>query len=127
MMGVASKLEPTLPVKHRDSRAAGPPSQMMINRTVADARSDWTTPFIEYLAWGNLLDDLIEAWRLARCCKSYIIIVNILYKCSTSRILQRCISQEEGQRLLREAHTGICGHHVAPRTLIRKVFWQGFY
>jgi hypothetical protein len=27
---------------------------------------------------------------------------------------------------LSEAHAGICGHHVAPRALISKVFRQGF-
>jgi hypothetical protein len=30
-------------------------------------------------------------------------------------------------RLLEDIHGGICGHHAAPRTLVRSAFWQGFY
>jgi hypothetical protein len=36
-----------------------------------------------------------------------------LYHRSPSGILQRCISVTEGQELLREIHSGACGHHVA--------------
>jgi hypothetical protein len=69
----------------------------------------------------------MEAQHLARRYKSYMIIGNILYERSTSGIVQRCISQEEGQRLLLEAHVGIYGHHMVPRMLVGKVFQQGFY
>jgi hypothetical protein len=34
---------------------------------------------------------------------------------------------EQGQRLLRDIHGGICGHHAAPRTLVENAFRQGFY
>jgi transposase InsO family protein len=50
-----------------------------------------------------------------------------LYHRSPSGILQRCISIAEGQELLREIHTGACGHHAAPRALVGNAFRQGFY
>jgi transposase InsO family protein len=46
---------------------------------------------------------------------------------SPSGILQRCISVAEGQELLHEIHSGACGHHAAPRALVRNAFRQGFY
>ena len=33
----------------------------------------------------------------------------------------------DGIEILREIHLGDCGHHAAPRSLIAKAFWQGFY
>jgi transposase InsO family protein len=50
-----------------------------------------------------------------------------LYHRSPSGILQRCISVAEGQELLREIHSGACGHHAAPRALVGNAFRQGFY
>jgi hypothetical protein len=44
-----------------------------------------------------------------------------------SGILQRCISVAQGQELLREIHSGACGHHATPRTLVGNTFRQGFY
>ena len=49
------------------------------------------------------------------------------YHRSPSGILQRCISVAEGQELLREIHSGACGHHAAPRALVGNAFRQGFY
>jgi hypothetical protein len=42
-------------------------------------------------------------------------------------ILQRCVPIPEGRELLWDIHTGICGHHAAPRTLVGNAFRQGFY
>jgi hypothetical protein len=95
---------------------------MVIDQAARNVCLDWTAPFIESLAWGNLPDDLMKEQRLARHYKSFMIIGNILYKRSTLGILQRCIQQNEGQWLLREVHAGIYGHHAVPRTLVRKVF-----
>jgi hypothetical protein len=33
----------------------------------------------------------------------------------------------QGRELLRDIHAGVCGHHVAPRTLVGNAFHQGFY
>jgi hypothetical protein len=39
----------------------------------------------------------------------------------------KCIPIAQGKELLLEIHTGICGHHAAPRSLVGKAFRQGFY
>jgi hypothetical protein len=66
--------------------------------------------------------DKTEAQRLARCAKSFFIIEGELYKKSHTKVLQRSIPIEQGQRLLRDIHDGIRGHHAAPRTLVKNVF-----
>ena len=50
-----------------------------------------------------------------------------IHQKSMSGILQRCIATEDGIKLLQDIHTGACGHHVAPNTLVGKAFRQGFY
>jgi hypothetical protein len=50
-----------------------------------------------------------------------------LYRRSPTGILQRCITVEEGRNLLKDLHSGACGHHAAPRTLVGNAFRQGFY
>ena len=39
----------------------------------------------------------------------------------------KCVPTDQGKQLLLEIHVGICGHHVAPRSLVGKDFHQGFY
>jgi transposase InsO family protein len=87
------------------------------------------TPYLQYLHRGELPLDRAEARRLARRAKSFVLLGDEkeLYHHSPSGILQRCISIAEGQELLQEIHSGACGHHAAPRTLVGNAFRQGFY
>jgi hypothetical protein len=66
---------------------------------------------------------------VARRAKSFVLLGDEkeLYHRSPSGILQQCISIAEGQELLREIHSGACGHHAAPRALVGNAFQQGFY
>jgi hypothetical protein len=90
---------------------------------------NWQTPYLQYLLRGELLLDKAEARRLARHAKSFVLLGDEkeLYYRSPSGILQRCISVAQGQELLQEIHSGACGHHAAPRTLVGNAFRQGFY
>jgi hypothetical protein len=89
----------------------------------------WQTPYLQYLHRGELPLDQAEARRLARRAKSFVLLGDgkELYHRSPSGILQRCIYIAEGQQLLQEIHSGACGHHAAPRTLVGNAFRQGFY
>ena len=66
--------------------------------------------------------DKMEAQRLARRAKSFVLIEGELYRRSHIRILQRCIPIEQGKQLLSDIHSGVCEHHATPRTLVRNVF-----
>jgi hypothetical protein len=90
---------------------------------------NWQTPYLQYLHRGELPLGREEARRLARRAKSFVLLGDgkELYHRSPSGILQQCISTTEGQELLREIHSGACGHHAAPRALVENAFRQGFY
>jgi len=45
-----------------------------------------------------------------------------LYRRSPTGILQRCITIEEGGKLLEDLHSGAYGHHAAPKTLVGNAF-----
>ena len=89
---------------------------------------DWRTPFLDCLIRCELPDDRSEARRIARRAKSYVMYGknNELYRRSPSGVLQRCITIEEGRKLLEDLHSGACGHHAAPQTLVGNAFRQAF-
>ena len=66
--------------------------------------------------------DKMEAQRLARYAKSFIIIEGELYKQSHTKILQCCIPIKHGRLLLKDIHGGVYGHHATPRTLVGNTF-----
>jgi hypothetical protein len=41
--------------------------------------------------------------------------------------LQRCITPQEGQDILKDIHAGVCGHHASSRAIEAKAFHAGFY
>ena len=52
---------------------------------------------------------------------------NLMRKSAKEGILQKCITQENGVKLLLKIHSGSCGNHAASRTLVGKAFQSGFY
>jgi ribonuclease HI len=90
-------------------------------------RADWRDKYIAWMARGELPSDRATARRIARMAKSFALVDGELYKRAASGILQRCVPIPEGRELLRDIHTGICGHHAAPHTLVGNAFLQGFY
>jgi hypothetical protein len=50
-----------------------------------------------------------------------------MQKNAKEELLQKCITQEEGEKLLLEIYASSCGNHAAYRNLIGKAFQAGFY
>ena len=48
-------------------------------------------------------------------------------KNAKEELLQKCVSVEEGKKILKEIHASTCGNHTTSRTLVSKAFWAGFY
>ena len=88
---------------------------------------DWRVQYLDWMVRGILPSKRAQAQCLARWAKSFVLINNELYKRSPSGVLQRCIPIPKGKELIRDIHAGVCGHHAAPRTLVRNAFRQGFY
>jgi hypothetical protein len=59
--------------------------------------------------------------------RPYVIIEGELYKQGVCFPLLKCLFRIEGQELMKEIHAGLCGAHIGSRTLLGKVFIQGFY
>ena len=59
--------------------------------------------------------------------RPYVIIEGELYKQGVCSPLLKCLSRTEGQEVMKEIHTGLCGAHIGSRPLLGKVFRQGFY
>ena len=47
---------------------------------------------------------------------------NLMRKSAKEGILQKCIAQEDGVKLLLEIHSDSYGNHAASRTLVGKAF-----
>jgi hypothetical protein len=88
---------------------------------------DWRAPIMTYLRHYYEPDNKNEQIRMQQRAKDYQIIGNELYRTSVSGPLLCRISKTEGQEILQEVHTGICGGHIGAHTLVAKVLRQGFY
>ena len=77
----------------------------------------WTEPFLAYLLRQELLEDQNEARCIVRRSKAYKVYEGELYKKSTTGVLQRCISEEEGRNLLAEIHAGLADTTPQPGPL----------
>ena len=90
--------------------------------------ADWREQFIKYLSSAEVPADKIETERLTRRSKHYMLVDdNLMRKSAKEGILQKCITQEYGVKLLLEIHSGSCGNHVASRNLVGKAFRASFY
>jgi ribonuclease HI len=93
----------------------------------APNEGDWCDKYIAWMDRGELPSDRSEDKCIARMAKTFALIDSELYKHAASGVLQRCVPIPQGRELLRDIHAGVCGHHVAPRTLVGNAFRQGFY
>jgi hypothetical protein len=90
----------------------------------ANPKPDWHILYLDHLTRGDLPSYKIEARRIARRAKSFVIFGDSreLYRRSPTGVLRRCITNEEGRNLLNDLHSRACGHHAAPRSLIGNAF-----
>jgi hypothetical protein len=75
----------------------------------------------------TLPKDVVEARRMVRRSKAFVVLQGKLYKKSITGVLQRCITPQEGQIILKDIHVGVCGHHASSRTIAAKAFCAGLY
>jgi ribonuclease HI len=99
---------------------AEPEDVMMVEVT-------WIQPYPAYMVNKKLPEDAVEAQRIIRRSKAFIVVQGKLYKKSIIGVLQRCVTPQEGQAILKDIHVGVCGHHVNSRAIAAKAFHAGFY
>jgi hypothetical protein len=99
---------------------AEPEEVMMIEET-------WMQPYLAYMINKTLPEDTVEAKRIIQRSKAFVMSQGKLYKKSITGVLQRCVTPQEGQEILKDIHTGVCGHHASSRAIAAKAFHAGFY
>jgi hypothetical protein len=88
---------------------------------------EWILKPKAFLISGKLPEEESEAKRIVRQATRYYIKDSDFYRCRPSGITLKCISTNEGQELLRDIHTGECGHQSSAGTLAGKAYRSGFY
>jgi len=106
-----------------------PNEAMLIDDTTPTTNShDWRAPFIKYISDGSGFQDKTENERLIQRSMNYILLdCRLMRKNASSKVLLKCISQDDGVKLLDDIHAGSCGNHAASRTVVGKAFRAGFY
>jgi hypothetical protein len=99
---------------------AEPEEVMMIKETCMQ-------PYFAYMINKALPKDTMEAKRIIRRSKAFIVLQGKLYKKSITGILQRCVTLQEGQEILKDIHAGVCGHHASSKAIAAKAYRNGFY
>jgi hypothetical protein len=69
---------------------AEPKEVMMIEET-------WMQPYLAYIVNKTLPEDTVQAKRIIRRSKAFVVLQGKLYKRSITGILQRCVTPQEGQ------------------------------
>jgi hypothetical protein len=93
---------------------------MMIEET-------WMQPYLAYMVNKTLPEDIVQAKRIIRQSKAFAVLQGKLYKRSITGVLQRCVTPQEGQEILRDIHAGVCGHYASSRAIAAKDFRARFY
>jgi hypothetical protein len=121
----ASKLGQHGTAGSRASKAAA--ESMVEPEDVMMVEVTWMHPYLAYMVNKALPEDVVEARRIVRRSKDFVVLQGNLYKKSITGFLQRCDTPQEGQIILKDIHEGVYGHHTSSRAIVDKAFRAGFY
>ena len=94
-----------------------------IGQQVLTLDTDWRSHIIDFVKNNKSYSKGKEHEKLARRSSNYVVIRTKLFRHSASLgTLCKCITQDEGVRLLSDIHSGICGNHAGASTLMGKAF-----
>jgi hypothetical protein len=86
----------------------------------------WMQPYLAYMVNKTLPEDVAKARRIVRRSKAFIVLQGKLYKKSITCVLQRCVTPQEGQTILKDIHAGFLVITLAAELSQPKLFTQGF-
>ncbi|XP_019195683.1 PREDICTED: uncharacterized protein LOC109189530 [Ipomoea nil] len=87
----------------------------------------WIDDIRRFKETGELPADPSVAARVRRKAPSFRIVDGDLYKQSFGGPLLKCLLKPEAEKVMDEAHRGICAAHQGAHTLARKLVVQGYY
>jgi hypothetical protein len=112
-----------LSIEQEEKPMAEQPSTDQLVAMILTIGTDWREPFIRYLTTTEVPQVKTEMEHLIRRSKHYVLVEgNLMHKNTKEELLQKCVSQEYGLKILEEIHAGTCGNHAASRTLVGRAF-----
>jgi ribonuclease HI len=124
---IIEKLSKTSVKEAESSEEAMGKDLMVIDEPKQEPTYDWMHMINMFLESQPPSDDNAEVERIVDKSKQYHLIDKILFQWGTNGMMMKCISREEGIKLLRDIHGGICGLHSSWHSIIGKTFRHGFY
>ena len=110
-------------VKMEEEPPTKPDLVPAIGQQVLTLDSDWRSPITDFIKNNKSYPKGKEHEKLARRSRNYIVIGAELFRHSASSgIMCKCITHDEGVRLISDIHSGICGNHADASTLVGKAF-----
>ncbi|KAL2944011.1 Gypsy retrotransposon integrase-like protein 1 [Bienertia sinuspersici] len=91
------------------------------------SEEDWRQPLIDYLEHGKLPDDVKHRMEIRRRAARFIHYKGTLYKRSFLATWWRCLGEEKAQKVMEEAHSGVCGAHQSGPKLHDRIKRLGYY
>ena len=91
------------------------------------SENNWMTPLISYLRMGLLLNGKDAARKLKFQASRFVLIKDVLFKRGFSQLYLWCLSHEEVDYVMREAHEGICRNHSGAQSLVHKLIRARYY
>jgi hypothetical protein len=114
-------------VKSEESIGQAELELMIIDEPSQQPVDDWMSPIRAYLDNQSPSDDNAEVECIARKSRMYHLIDGVLFCQGANGMMIKCISREEGIKMLDDVHRGVCGSHSSWRSIVGKGFRHGFY
>ncbi|XP_056685866.1 uncharacterized protein [Spinacia oleracea] len=99
----------------------------VLRTDILDRTTTWMDDIVNFKMNGVLPDDTKQAKRLQKKCAWFEIWNGTLYKKAFSRPLLRCVTPENGHKVLEDLHQGLCSSHIGGRALAEKALRTGYY
>ncbi|KAL0420447.1 UNVERIFIED_CONTAM: hypothetical protein Slati_3067600 [Sesamum latifolium] len=88
---------------------------------------DWRQPLVNYMKYGKLHSDLRRRIDIQRRATRFIYYKGTLYRRSFEGIFLRCVSDDEKDQAMEEAHSGVCGADQSWPKLHFRIKRMGYY
>ncbi|XP_024190564.1 uncharacterized protein LOC112194575 [Rosa chinensis] len=92
-----------------------------------DHTTSWMDPILKYMVDGLAPDDKVEARRLQLRSARYTIMNDKLYRRGHCFPNLKCVTPEEGHKIMKDIHAGVCGNHAGARSLAHKTLRAGYF
>ncbi|KAL0412260.1 UNVERIFIED_CONTAM: hypothetical protein Slati_3815700 [Sesamum latifolium] len=113
----------------RDNKQADALAKLasILSMTDKEAQEDWRQPLVDYLKYGKLPSDPQRRTDIRRRATRFIYYKGTLYRRSFEGIFLRCLSDDEKDQAIEEAHSGVCGAHQSGPKLHFRIKRMGYY